>query len=318
MSMKLNPPDFSSKSYEQYRLELSAWEKITNLDKKKQAIAIALSLPENDKTAIRQRVFEELSLDELGGDDGLAKLMTFLDVKLGKDDLADSLEKFEDFDDFTRKDDQLVSDFITQFDQKYNRIVKKGMKLPPEILAFQLLKRAKITGEEKMLVLTGMDYGKKEELFEQAKKSLKKFKGAEPCGGGGAVAGAAVTVKREPTLINEDAYIAGYRMVPFDRNIGRGRFWNPQYRGKGSAASGSTQRKVNPPGKDGRPLTCRACGSFRHMLTDCPDSWENQKKKSAHQGNVLENEVLNTAVLFTGDEKDDVIRLGVESRFCAG
>ena len=168
-----------------------------------------------------------------------------------------------------------------------------------------------------MLLLTVMDYGKKEELYEQAKKSLKKFKGAEPCGGGGAVAGAAVTVKREPTLINEDAYIAGYRMVPFDRNIGRGRFWNPQYRGKGSAASGSTQRKVNPPGKDGRPLTCRACGSFRHMLTDCPDSWENQKKKSAHQGNVLENEVLNTAVLFTGDEKDDVIRLGVESRFCA-
>ena len=33
-----------------------------------------------------------------------------------------------------------------------------------------------------MLVLTGMDYGQKDTLFEQAKESLKKFKG-EQAGG---------------------------------------------------------------------------------------------------------------------------------------
>ncbi|KAH3809109.1 hypothetical protein DPMN_137472 [Dreissena polymorpha] len=51
------------------------------------------------------------------------------------------------------------------------------MKLPSDILAFKLLKIANITKEEKMLVLTGMDYTNKNTLCEQAETSLKKFKG---------------------------------------------------------------------------------------------------------------------------------------------
>ena len=84
MSIKINPPDFANKSYKQYRVELSAWEKITTLEKEKRGIAIALSLPENDSTSIRQRVFEELSLDELSGKDGLAKLVNFFRSEIRK------------------------------------------------------------------------------------------------------------------------------------------------------------------------------------------------------------------------------------------
>ena len=50
------------------------------------------------------------------------------------------------------------------------------MKLPSEILAFKLLKKANITKEEKLLVLTGMNYEQKSTLYEEAKSSLKKFK----------------------------------------------------------------------------------------------------------------------------------------------
>ena len=308
MSTKINPPDYSNKTYEQYKIELQAWQKVTSLTAEKQGIAIALSLPESDSSCIRQRVFEELSLEDLGSNDGMKKLFNFLDEKLGKDDLADSLEKFEDFDDFVRLDDQAISDFITQFDQRYNRIVKKGMKLPAEILAFQLLKRAKITSDEKLLVLTGMDYSQKETLYDQAKKSLKKFKGKE--------AGCRETqnpaIKIEPAFIaeNEDAFVAaGYKVVPLGRSNWRGRSGPIRYRGPTRGAG--VQRKVNPPGKDGRPITCRACGSYRHLIADCPDSWENQDK------NALANEVMNTAVLFTGNKKDDIVRFGVESRCCA-
>ena len=44
------------------------------------------------------------------------------------------------------------------------------MKLPSEILAFKLLRKANITKEEKMLVLTGMNYDNKDALYEEAKK----------------------------------------------------------------------------------------------------------------------------------------------------
>jgi hypothetical protein len=46
---------------------------------------------------------------------------------------------------------------IAVFDNKYYKIEKKNMTLPPEILAFKLLRKANITKEEKQLVLTGMN-----------------------------------------------------------------------------------------------------------------------------------------------------------------
>ena len=51
------------------------------------------------------------------------------------------------------------------------------MTLPSEILAFKLLRKANFTKEEKMLVLTGMNYENRQTLYEETKQSLKKFKG---------------------------------------------------------------------------------------------------------------------------------------------
>ena len=136
MAMRIKPPEFRGKSYECYRRELEAWREVTELEKKKPGIAIALSFPEDDEYGIRGKDFDELKIDDLKTDTGLDTLITFLDTKLLKDDLADSWEKFSDFEEYTRNHSQTVSDYIDKFDQKYNKIVKKGMKLPSEILAF--------------------------------------------------------------------------------------------------------------------------------------------------------------------------------------
>lgn len=103
-----------------------------------------------------------------------------MDAHLAKDDLTDSLEKFEDFDDFYRTEGQSVAEYIAVFDAKYKKIEKKKkMTLPPEILAYKLLSKANITKEEKLLVLRGTNYNNNTTLYEEAKKSLKKFKGSD-------------------------------------------------------------------------------------------------------------------------------------------
>ena len=91
--------------------------------------------------------------------------------------MADSLDKFEDFDEFSRKAGQSIQEYIAMFDSKYRKVEKKSMALPSEILAFKLIKKANITKEEKMLVLTGTNFENKLTLYEEAKASLKKFKG---------------------------------------------------------------------------------------------------------------------------------------------
>ena len=75
-----------------------------------------LSLPEDDEHQIKDKVFDQISFDDLKGNFGLNILIAFLDKHLAKDDLADSLEKFDDFDDFKRNDGQSINEYIAVFD----------------------------------------------------------------------------------------------------------------------------------------------------------------------------------------------------------
>ena len=75
------------------------------MTQKKQGVVIALSLPEDDESKIREKVFYQIRLKK---DDGLDILLTFLDEHLAKDYLTDSLKKFEDFEDLQRKEGQSV------------------------------------------------------------------------------------------------------------------------------------------------------------------------------------------------------------------
>ena len=330
MTTRISPPSFhKDKSYELYRQELLAWSVISELDKEKAGIAIALSLPDSDPSMIREKVFSQISIEELKQENGLDILIAFLDRHLAKDDLSDCLQKFEDFDAFSRNGSQSINEYIAMFDDKYRKLERKKIRLPSEILAFKLLRNSKISDEEKMLVLTGMDYENRETLYEQAKRSLKKFKGDE--------VKTNTSIKFEPAFLaeNEEALLAaGYYKRGHRR---RGSNFRGSGRGSGFISSQRGSKQINPTGVDGRILTCRSCGSYRHLantcpdrnnpkgpdgnpatcpscgsyrhlLPKCPDSWENMAKVNIAEENV---------VLFTGYQKQEIQQLGTEARNCA-
>ena len=217
--------------------------------------------------------------------------------------LRTAWETNEDFEDFKRADGQSVNEYVAVFIAKYRKIEKINMTLPAEILAFKLLRKANISKEEKLLVLTGMSYDNKETLYEEAKKSLKKFKGSdgESCNSGS-------SIKMEPAFLaaNEEALLAaGYTRTRGDSpGVGRdrGETWRHGRPGRGAAGgefprtefrrqtargggyqrtdlesqvnrpSHRNRKNINPTGPDGRTLTSKSCGSFRHLLPACPDS----------------------------------------------
>jgi hypothetical protein len=101
MSLKLQPPDLlKCPSYERYKQELEFWRSGTTVEKKKQGIVLALSLPTDDvdKSQIRSKVFEQVAREDIEKDTGYETLIAFFDKHLKKDELADSLEKFENFE----------------------------------------------------------------------------------------------------------------------------------------------------------------------------------------------------------------------------
>ena len=124
-----------------------------------------------------------------------------MEKHLGKDHLTDSLEKFENFESYERDSKDTIAEYIANFDQKYNRLVKLKMNLPSPILAFKLLRKATINKSEKLLVLTGMDYKEKKTLYEQATKSLLKFKGEQ-----------GARVENQPFIKTEPAFLTEHEM----------------------------------------------------------------------------------------------------------
>ena len=207
-------------------------------------------------------------------------------------------------------------------------------------MAFKLLRKANITKDEKLLVLTGMSYDNKETLYEEAKKSLKKFKGSD-----GESGNSGSNIKMEPAFLaaNEEALLAaGYtRTRGNNRDIGRdrgeiwmhgrpvrgaaggdlpctefrrqaargGRYQHTNLGSRVSQPSDRNRKNIYPTGPDGRTKTCKSCGSFRHLLPACRDSTENMAKI-----NIVEDE---NAVVFTLYNKEELRRLGVDARNCA-
>ena len=51
-------------------------------------------------------------------------------------------------------------------------------------------------------------------------------------------------------------------------------------RSESSMKQTGIKKKINPTGRDGQILTCKPCGSFRHILDACPDSWGNMEKST--------------------------------------
>ena len=117
-------------------------------------------------------MFSDIDLAKLKGENGLEELIKYLDDQFGKDDLTETYERYVAFDTCKRESEQKINDFILQYEQRYNALARKDAKLPEVILAMKLIDSSNLSDVDKKLVLSGMDYTKKTELFNQSKTSL--------------------------------------------------------------------------------------------------------------------------------------------------
>ena len=97
--------------------------------------------------------------------------------------------------------------------------------------------------------------------------------------------GPAIKVEKDSALVteSEEVYSTKYS-APIRRPYYRGRRLAPNrgsWRGYNNSeyysnrSVNKNERPINPTGPDGRPITCKSCGSYRHLMAKCPDSWEN-------------------------------------------
>ena len=181
MSNYKNPPEFNSKvkPYDRYIEELKAWSVVTELDEEKQGLAIAFSLLEHDPSNLREKVFNEVTLNNLNNANGVKTLIEYLNGLFLRDELTVVYERYVAFDLYFKEATTKIEDYILEFIKLYNRVSQKDMTLPPPVLAFRLLDSVKLSHHDRQLALTEVDYSQKNTLFTQMKNSLCKFHGAQ-------------------------------------------------------------------------------------------------------------------------------------------
>ncbi|KAK4327262.1 hypothetical protein Pmani_002204 [Petrolisthes manimaculis] len=226
------------KNYDRWKQELKAWKFVTNIGKKKQAMAVALSFPEGSE--VRSKIFEEVNIDELMNDDGMNVLLQHLDKWYQKDEMSAAYEAWTRFDTFTKVNEDAMEKYILEFVKRNTVLEKYKVSIPKCILAFKLLDNAGLDIKDKQIVLTAVSFSEPEKMFDSMQQALKKFFGSQEVLSLGAGSGngksetPAVVVKTEPVFSTEEVNVV---------NRGRGRGGFRRSRGRGNIVN-RTEKSV--------------------------------------------------------------------------
>ena len=169
-SIANDPPRFNTeRSYEGYENEVDAWSSITSVAKTKQGTILVLSLPESGKHGnIKGKVMDRCTY---AGEDGLKNVKAFLKSHLGQDSVSEVVDKIRTFMGTTRKPDQTLREYVSNFGRSYSLATSKAnmAELPPVFLMWVLIESADISGHDKKLVLSGVNLDKSTEIYEATK-----------------------------------------------------------------------------------------------------------------------------------------------------
>ena len=154
-SLVKEPPRFNAdRSYERYENEVDAWSNITTVDKAKQGTLLVFSLPDSGKYGdLKGKVMD---VCEYQGETGLENVKAFLKPHIGQDSVSEVVDKIKTFMGVTRKPDQTVREYVSNFESSYFLAKSKAKMsgLPPLFMMWVLTENAKISEQDKKLVLS--------------------------------------------------------------------------------------------------------------------------------------------------------------------
>ena len=289
------PPQMKldSQPYMLWKKDVQIWEALTSLPKCKQGLDVYMSLETKYKD------FVGLSIAQLSSNDGVKLILDKLDELLlpNKDTLA--YETFESFYNFRKESTMSMVEYISVFDQRYNKAAEYENTIATSALAFLLLKHARLGENDVKIVRTSiqtLDYpSMKKQLLSVAQNSFSSVTGSTDTAG--------------PRLIPPEK-----RIKTEDGNEGEEVHWNWTYRGRGrsrsrggrgrSGNSRSSSRGSSSRGRDGprqnpvdpstgTPYKCFKCNSTSHFAKQCVDVNETE-----------EEDALMVITLFTSEGND--------------
>ena len=166
------------KDFETWLSEVKLWKMSTanvNWLKDCHAAILTLRLPESSE--IRRHIIETLKPEEMAGDDGWNAVIKLIEEHYKMDDVAGSFSVWRDFRKLERQPEQTIDQYILSYDRFMNLMKRHKMDLPPMIHGLNLIYSSKLSDNDLKIVMREVDNDKPEDMYKDAKKSLKKYLG---------------------------------------------------------------------------------------------------------------------------------------------
>ena len=173
---RVRVPQFSSSDFTTYKDEVEIWSEVCNVSKAKQGMLLWLELPRNDPSNIKELIMNKVGKDVLKTEDGVNKFLEAMTEAFGQTEEIRDFDVYKQFyKDMKKKNDEKILDFINRFDTAANLAKKHNMDLPDKVKGLKLLDDAGLSEQDSNLVLSEMDFGKKDGIYKQAKVGLVKY-----------------------------------------------------------------------------------------------------------------------------------------------
>ena len=236
----------------------------------------------------------EIDVAQLNTEDRMNILLTALDTLFLQDEVDLAYNAYSDFERLKKEEKMSMSDFIIEYERRYNICRKYRMEYPDSVLAFKLLDNASLSVKERQLVLTAASDRK----FSSMKSALKRIFGNS----------STATTANEIKIKEEKEELFLVKTSKHQKNHFR-------YQQTSSKHKTTEQRGTNPFDRNGRRTKCAICGSVFHWAKDCPH--KHKKQEEIKMTDAEENEEKCNLALFTKEHKPENEILLTESFGCA-
>ena len=225
-----------------------------------------------------------------------------------------------------------------RFDKQSNIAKKKKVTYPNLVLAFKLLDNSGLSEVDRKFVLSEMDFSKEDDVYEDTKKALVKYKSESVCSKNANSVKSECEIKvEESAMITNSAdgigglekalVAAGWSKPRYNSTPDRGNSgWNGhgrsndgrfnssynKYPSKNNDAGQHQQYGKNPK-KNGEHLRCFTCDSIFHIRNQCPHRQEYNRNNN---NNTLNNTML-TEVTTLANKAAACAKGDINKAFCA-
>ena len=295
----LSPPkwDEGSKSFDMWLREAKAWKvataHVTGL-KDVHGLQLALHLPEGSE--IRNQLFDTLDEQEMSGDDGWKQIIDLMSKYYKKDENTDAFDTWKRFRSLARLEGQTIDDYIMVYEQCKTKLKRYKMEITERIHGMNLLCGAHLTDEELRIAMRDVDDSNPNGMYEDAKKSLKKYYGK--------CALTSLEKSVDQLAIKQEVFFGSqdskdtHMAKEFEAFLAWKQRRTNNYRNKDGIINKNSrnyqtnnnntnreqeQGRKNPKGADGKNMQCHICKCTFHFARSCPYNTNNMKNSGEEE-----------------------------------